>query len=161
MNLFDRIVPARADNRRLGHPVALWILAAIVALRLLMGANSIINSRAIASGADGIPLASFNAAAQAEVIQMFALLGLYLVLLALVGLVVLLRYRALIPLVFVCLLVQELGSKLVLWTHPDTSRGASPGAIVTLVIIGLTVVGLLLSVTGKGYAQSPAWHDDP
>jgi len=54
--MLTRIFPKQIDNTRRGHPAALWLLLAFVLLKFLMSANSLLNTRSVATGGDGIPL---------------------------------------------------------------------------------------------------------
>ena len=58
--MLNRLFPRQVDNRFDGHRAALWLLGLYIALKLVMGFNSIFNTAAIVSGPDGIPLDSFG-----------------------------------------------------------------------------------------------------
>ena len=72
----NRLFPTQVDNRFEGHRAALWLLGLFVALKLAMSVNSLLNTAAVASGADGLPLDSFGSAAAQTVLMLFALLSL-------------------------------------------------------------------------------------
>jgi hypothetical protein len=91
-----------------------------------MALNSIFNGRSVASTADGIPLDSFTPAGAQTVVALFALFGLARLMLTLVGLVVLLRYRALVPFLFALLLLEHLCRYLILRWIPIPAP-ARPG----------------------------------
>ena len=74
-HMLRRIFPRQFDNTYRGHWLAVWILVTVVLLELVIGANSIVNTRSVAMGADGIPLDRFGAEAATTVISLFALLG--------------------------------------------------------------------------------------
>ena len=115
--MLSRIFPTQVDNNYRGHRLAIWLLVPIILLRGLIGFNSIFFARTVATSADGVPLDSFTPAAAGTVLALFALLGLFSLLLALLGLVVLVRYRAMIPFLYLFLLIQELGNKAVLLAY--------------------------------------------
>jgi hypothetical protein len=148
--MFSRIFPAQIDNNYLGHRLAVWLLVPIVLLRAVIGFNSIFFTRTVATSADGLPLDSFTAAGAQTVLALFALLGLFSLLLALLGFVVLVRYRAMIPFLYLFLLIQELGNKAILLANPITSSAPSrtqAGSVVVLAILAMTLIGFVLSVT--------------
>ncbi len=150
--MLNHLFPERLDNRYRGHPLAIWLLVPIVLLKLMIGANSILNTRLVAASADGIPLNSFGAAGAEAVVSLFALLGLFQLLLGVQGAVVLVRYRATIPLMYLLLLAQQLGSRAVALARPMAESGASSahlGSAVVLAVLAMTVVGLVLSLLGK------------
>ena len=145
--VFERLLPRRLDNAYGGRRLAIWLLIPVVATRLVMGANSIINTRFVASGPDAIPLSTYDPAAAQAVLGLFALLGLFNLLVAMQGMVVLVRYRALIPLFYLLLLLQALGAKAVAALRPIASA-ATPGfgVSLTLVLLTATIVGFVLSL---------------
>jgi hypothetical protein len=148
--MLSRIFPAQIDNNYRGHRLAIWLLVPIILLRALIGFNSIFFARTVATSADGVPLDSFSAAGAETVLALFALLGLFSLLLALLGLVVLVRYRTMIPFLYLFLLIQEVGNKAVLLAYPVTrsaSSGVPAGSIVVFTILAMTLIGLVLSLT--------------
>ena len=153
--MLSRIFPTQVDNNYRGHRLAIWFLVPIILLRGLIGFNSIFFARSVATSADGVPLDSFTPAAAGTVLALFALLGLFSLLLALLGLVVLVRYRAMIPFLYLFLLTQEVGNKAVLLAYPVTrsaSSGMPAGSIVVFTILAMTLVGFALSlITNRNF----------
>lgn len=150
--MLSRIFPTQVDNNYRGNRLAIWFLVPIILLRGLIGFNSIFFARSVATSADGVPLDSFTPAAAGTVLALFALLGLFSLLLALLGLVVLVRYRAMIPFLYLFLLIQEVGNKAVLLAYPVTrsaSSGAPAGSIVVFTILAMTLIGFVLSLTSS------------
>ncbi|HEY2883956.1 MAG TPA: hypothetical protein VGJ08_01930 [Rhizomicrobium sp.] len=150
--MLSRIFPTQVDNNYRGNRLAIWFLVPIILLRGLIGFNSIFFARSVATSADGVPLDSFTPAAAGTVLALFALLGLFSLLLALLGLVVLVRYRAMIPFLYLFLLIQEVGNKAVLLAYPVTrsaSSGAPAGSIVVFAILAMTLIGFVLSLTSS------------
>lgn len=152
--MFNRLFPRQIDNQFEGHWLAVWLLAPIVVVRTVIGFNSMAFSRSIATSADAIPLEKFGADGAEAVISLFALLGLFILLFSLLGAIVLVRYRAMIPFMYLMLLIQQLGSKALLLIHPVVRSGsASIGSAVVLAILAMTVVGFVLSLIGN--SKSP------
>lgn len=150
--MLSRIFPTQVDNNYRGSRLAIWFLVPIILLRGLIGFNSIFFARSVATSADGVPLDSFTPAAAGTVLALFALLGLFSLLLALLGVVVLVRYRAMIPFLYLFLLIQEVGNKAVLLAYPVTrsaSSGMPAGSIVVFTILALTLLGFVLSLTAN------------
>ena len=108
--MLARIFPNQFDNTYRGHWLGLWLLAPVLLARLAIGLNSTLNTRTVAESADGIPLDTFGAAAANTVVSLFALSGFSFILLSLLGILVILRYRAMIPLMYLLLLIQQLGN---------------------------------------------------
>ena len=103
--MLDRLFPQRIDNTYRGHRLALWILAVLVLMKGGIGLGTILNGNAAATSADGIPLDTFGPAGGQAFLSIFAAWGLAQLMLNLVGLVALIRYRAMVPFIFVVLLV--------------------------------------------------------
>ncbi len=147
MTIRDRLFPRQADNRFGGYHVALWLLGLFIALKLVMGLNSILNTRSVAAGADGIALDSFGTAAAREVLTLFALTSLGQLTLALVALTILIRYRAMVPFIYLVLLGEMLARRLIVQSYalPRTET-TSAGWYVNMGLLILLSLGLALSL---------------
>lgn len=144
--MIDRILPAQVDNRFDGHRAALWLLGVFIALKLVMSARSILDPASVAAG-DGIPLASFGAAGARQVLLLFALMALGQLMLALIGLLVLLRYRALVPLICLLLLAERLTSRLIIWSRAEAGAEYPPIVwIMAILLPALLVLALAFSL---------------
>ena len=149
--MLKRIFPERIDNHYRGHKLALWIFVPLTFMKVAISLGAIFNPDGGAQSADGIPLDTYTSGGAETVIALFALLGRSDLLLGLLFVVVLIRYRAMIPLMYVLIVVGNLGGKLILLMKPIVTVGASGVAIIGLVILGLSIIGLVLSLWGKGY----------
>jgi hypothetical protein len=150
--LLAGLFPKQFDNRRSGHWLAIWMLAAIVLVELAMGANSTFNTRQVASSADGIPLDRYGGGGAQAVLSLFALTGLFRMLLALQGVLVLIRYRAMVPLMYLQLLLLQLGGMVLVRLNPVVRSGvatAHTGADLLHAILAMTVVGFVLSLLNR------------
>jgi hypothetical protein len=142
----SRILPAHFDHTYRGHKLGLLLFGLYLFVRLAMSINSIVNGRMIATSADGIPLDTFPAAAADAIVTLFALLGLCRLMGGLLGVVVLLRYRSMISLMFALFLVEHLARYLVLRVYPIT-RAATPVAFgINSALLVILVLGLSLSL---------------
>jgi hypothetical protein len=93
-----------------------------------------------------IPLDSFTTNGEATVIHIFALWGLSQLLFGLLYIVVLWRYQALIPLMYLLILVEYTGRLLLTFAKPIVTDGTAPGAIGNYVLIPLALLMLALSL---------------
>ncbi len=152
--MLDRLLPRHVDDGYRGHRLGLWLFGLFLVVRLAMSVGTMVRGREVAVTADGIPLDSFGPAGAQAVVSILALLGLAQLLLALVGVVVLARYRALVPLALVLLVVEYVGRRIVLRVLPIPRTGAPPGGIVNLVLLGVMIVALVLSLW-RPRAQQP------
>ena len=148
----NRIFPKQFDSHYRGHLLSIWIFGGAVLMELAMGVNSLVNPRTVATMADGIPLDQYAAGGADAVIAVFAIAGLFRVTLAILGLVALIRYRTMIPLMFIVLLFPQLGSKALLALHPVTRSGvatAHVGSAFVFALIGMLCVGFALSLIDR------------
>jgi hypothetical protein len=143
--MFEQLLPSRIDNTYRGYTVALWLFGLVLFVKAGMGGNSIINSYHVASVADGIPLQTFPPAAVQIVVYMFASWGLAHVLLALLGVLALVRYRAMVPLLFVVILLEQAGRRALHLFRPVPTVGTPRGVYVNLLLWTLMIAGVALS----------------
>jgi hypothetical protein len=144
--MFADILPRSIDNTYRGSRLALWLLGFLVLIKSVIGMNSMFNGADVMTRADGIALNTFPAAAAQNLIALWALLGLGHIVMAVLGLLVLLRYRGMVPLMFALLLLQHAGGRVVGYFHPIVRTGAPPAFIVNLVLLTFMIVGLALSL---------------
>jgi hypothetical protein len=152
--MFNQFLPRNVDNTYHGYKLALWLFAVIVLLKTTIGFNCIFNGRVVASSADGIPLDTFTPACAQMVVSDFALWGLSQLMVCLLGMLVLARYRALTSFMFALLLLEHLSRKVILHFLPIVMTGTPPGVLVNLALLTLMVVGLVLSLLRRGGLQT-------
>jgi len=152
--MLGRLFPSQVDNRFEGYRAALWLLGLFVALKLVMSVNSIFNTASVAQGADGIPLDSFGPAAAREVLELFALMALGQLALALIALAILIRYRALVPLIYLVLLGEYVASRFIIQSYAVARSGGVSAGYVTIAIVGLLTLGLALSLMRSRAARA-------
>ncbi len=150
--MLRRLLPEQMDNTYRGHRLALWLFAVLVVVKGGIGLGTIFNGRSAATTADGIPLDTFTPAGEQAFVSVFAAWGLSQLVLNLIGLLVLIRYRAMVPLMFALLLLEHLGRKLLFLVLPIARVGTPPGFFVNLVFVAVMIVGLVMSLRN---------HDDP
>jgi hypothetical protein len=142
----SQLLPRQVDNTYRGYRLGIWLFVLLVVIKVAMGLNSMFNGYSVASSADGIPLDTFTPDAAQTVVALFAIWGLSHVVFAILCLVVLGRYRSLIPLMFALLLVEQVSRRLILLFLPIARSGTPPGFFVNVVLLAVTVVGLGLSL---------------
>lgn len=148
--MFELILPRQIDNTYRGHRLALWLLAVIVIMKAGIGLGTIFNGHAAATSADGIPLHTFTSAGAQAFLAVFAAWGLAQLMLNLIGALVLVRYRGLVPFMFVLLLLEHLGRKLIFVFLPIARTGDTPGFAINVALVAAMGVGLVLAL----------WHRD-
>ncbi len=152
--MLNRLFPRQIDNSYQGHPAAIWLFVPVLLMKTAMGFNVAglnpwISSRFIIQAADGVPIDAYPAEAASMAVFLFAAWGLALLVLALLGVVVLIRYRAMLPLMFLALAIEQLGRKVLASVHLAASAGEDGASIAALINWGFTaalVLGLALSL---------------
>jgi hypothetical protein len=152
--MLNPIFPERIDNHYHGHKFAFWLLVPIIFLKVVISLVAIFAPDGGAQSADGLPLDSYGAGGAEAVISLFAVWGLSQLLLGLLFVVALVRYRAMIPLIYVLILVELLGKKVIFWVKPIVTTGTTSAISLSLVLIVLSIIGLALSLSGKAYRDS-------
>jgi hypothetical protein len=153
--MLARMLPQRIDNTFRGHPLAVWVFVPVVVMKTGIALGTIFNGRAAAQSADGRPRDMFGAAGAEAVVALFAIWGLSQLVFSVFGVLALTRYRALIPFMFVLLLLEHLARKWILLVKPIARTGTSPGSYINLVLLMLMIVGLALSLRSRADVPSP------
>ena len=145
----DHLLPKTLDQGYRGHPAALWLFGVVMLVKLGIGFGTLLNGHDAAVNADGIPLDSYGPGAAQSFISMFAAWGLAQVTIGVVNLVVLVRYRALVPFMFALLLAEHLLRKTVFVLIPLERVGSPPGPWINYALVALMVIGLALALRWK------------
>ena len=151
--MLKRILPRQIDNDFRGHWLALWFFGAVVLVKLGISMGTMFNGHEAASSADGIPLDTFTPAGAQTVISLFAIWGLAQFVICLLCILALVRYRAMIPLLFALLLLEYLGKRVILVFLPVAKTGTPPGSIINLVLLGVMIIGLALSLQARANSE--------
>jgi len=152
--MFDRLLPQHIDNVYIGHPVGPWLFGLVVAARTLQGLSVTFATASVAKSADGIPLDTFSPSAAQTVVTVFALSGVYRLALAALCVVVLVRYRSAVPLMFAVLALESFGKLALLRSMPFPTTGSPPGPHVNLTLAALIVAGLVLALWPRQTASA-------
>lgn len=152
--MIDLLIPQRADNTYRGHKLALWLFGFIVFFKAAIGGGTLFNGRAAAMNADGIPLDTFGSAGAQAFISIFAAWGLSQLMLSAIAILVLVRYRSLVPFMFTLLLLEHVVRRAIFIVLPMPRLGAPPGIWINMALLGIMAVGLLLSLKPYRIPQS-------
>lgn len=159
--MLNRLFPRHVDNSFAGYRAALWLLGLFVVLKLAMGFNSIFNTASVAGGADGIPLDSFGPAAAREVLLLFALTSLGQLILAVIALTILIRYRAMVPFIYLLLVIEMLARRFIVQSYEAArTEGSDVGRYINLGILALLALGLVLSLIPRPQRASTDANPD-
>ena len=152
--MINHLLPQRIDNTYRGYKLALWLFALVVSVKLLQGIVVMFNGYSIAVSADGIPLDTYTPAAAQTVVALFVLVGLSRLIMSLLCVLALVRYRSAIPFMFALLGLDYLARQLTLHFVPIVRTGSPPGLVVNLILFSLSIVGLGLSLWSRGKLET-------
>ena len=152
--MINQLLPLRIDNAYRGYKLALWLFALVVSVKTFQGLMVIFDGYSIAVFADGIPLDTYTPAAAQTVVALFALLGLSRLIMSLLCVLALVRYRSAIPFMFALLVVEHLTKQLILHFVPIVRTGTEPGPVINLILLALMIVGLALSLWRRGKPET-------
>jgi len=144
--MFGRLFPREFDNAYRGHWLALVILGLLLFLRLAQTGIGLVDPVLVIRGPDGILFDTFNAPAQAAFTYVFRLLCFLNILVCLIGVLAFVRYRAMVPLIYLVLLVLLAGQKVIGLLYPIPRAPGAPGGMIVLAMLAVTLLGCLLSV---------------
>lgn len=139
-------MPPQFDNNFRGHKSAVWLFYLITAVTV---GRSLVHIFALDGGAQSIatiPLDQFGEDGSRTVVSMFALWGLSQLLLAAIFVLVAVRYRSMIPLMYILILAEYAGRIAIGMAKPLATLGTPPGAAANIVLILLSILGLVLSL---------------
>jgi hypothetical protein len=153
--MLNLLLPREVDNRYEGNKLALLAFIPLVGVTIARSLIHIFRADGGAQSIATIPLDSYAPAAASAVITVFGLWGLSQLLLGLLYLVVLLRYRALVPLMYLTMLIEYLGRIGIGLLKPLETLQRPPGARLNLAMVALATLMLTLSLR-----QSSPTHKD-
>jgi len=144
--MLERLFPQNKTNTYQGNPIAKWVFVLLTLVTITRSLVHMFSSDGGAQSIATIPLDSFTANGADAVILIFALWGLSQLLIGIIYGIVLWRYQALIPLMYL-LMIFEYGMRIVLGAiKPIETTGTPPGAIGDYIIIPLAIIMLILSL---------------
>jgi len=149
--MLKRIFPERLDNHYRGYKLALWFFVPITFMKVAISLVHIFYADGGAQSISTIPLDTYTSGGAQNVIAIFSRMGLDQLLLGLVFIVVLFRYRAMVPLMYVLIIVGYIGHEWIAYMKPLVTTGTSGANFPHLVLTVLSISGLVLSLLGKGY----------
>jgi hypothetical protein len=153
--MLTRLFPRQIDNTYHGYALAIWLLVPLLLIKLAIGFNVSgfnpwVDNRLIAQSVDRIPLDTYSVETASLVMFLFAAWGLALLTLSLLGVVVLIRYRAMIPLVYLLLSMEQFGRKAIATLHPiiraEQTTGFSNAALINWALLAALGIGFVLSL---------------
>jgi len=141
--IFNILLPKQVDNRLRGSQIPLYFFAAYAVVSTV---RSCIHLLAPDGGAGSVAGMDLNVAGASGIVFAFALWGSAQLLLAFVQLLVVVRYRALVPLMYLLLIAEILLRMLVGHMKPVTFAHTPPGAIGNWILLPIALLMLAWSL---------------
>lgn len=150
--MLNRFLPVQADNTYRGYKIGLWIFGLVVLFRLAIALGTIFNGHRAAGVADGLPLSTYGPGGAQAVVSEYAIWGLAHVIICAICVVVLLRYRSLVPFMF-ALITFELVARRVIFLVLPIQTTAAPSGTINLVLLIVMFAGLVLTLLNRAPAK--------
>ena len=142
----DILFPRKVSNDYQGNPIAKWVFIVITLVTIVRSLIHVIAPDGGAQSIATIPLDNYSKAAAATVILMFSFWGLSQLLIGFVYAIVLWRYQALIPFMYVLLII-EYGMRIILGLlKPIETAGTAPGGIGNFIFLPIAILMLIFSL---------------
>jgi len=144
--MLNKILPKKLENKFTGHKIALY---AFVIITLVTIGRSLIHILSADGGAQSIatiPLNSYSIESANAVVLLFAYWGVSQLIIGIVYLIVLFKYKELIPLMYLLLFLEYSGRLLTGLWKPIETVNTAPGAIGNYILIPLSLILFYLSL---------------
>jgi hypothetical protein len=142
-NLFEILLPAKVDNTIRGSKIPFYVFALYT---IISTVRSCIHLLSPDGGAGSIAGMDLSVAGADGIIFAFALWGSSQLLFAIIQLLVVIRYRSLVPLMYLMLILEVLLRELVGHMKPVIFAHTPPGAIGNQIVLPLAVLMLGLAL---------------
>lgn len=144
-----KMFPKQLNNDYRGSLIAKWVFVLLTAVTLVRSLIHMFSPDGGAQSIATIPLDSFTSDGASAVILIFSLWGLSQFLIGIIYTVVLWRYQALIPFMYLLIIV-EYTMRIVLGVlKPIETVGTAPGAVGNFIIVPFAVIMLFLSLRDR------------
>jgi hypothetical protein len=144
------LLPKKIDNSFLGNKVALWFFYLLTAVTLWRSQHHLFSPDGGAQSIATIPLDTYTQGASLTIIGIFSLWGLSQLVIGVIYLFACIRYRALIPLMYLLGIIEYGMRAFYIGSYkPVETAGDAPGALINLPFMLLFTLMLALSLWRK------------
>ncbi len=153
-HVLQRLFPAQYDNVYRGNRLALWLFYPLTAATLWRSQHHITAPDGGAQSIATIPLDTYTEGGAQSVVTIFALWGLAQLAMALIMLLASVRYRSMIPLLWLFIFLEYGGRRLVGIFKPLETVGTAPGQVAAWVLPIVALVMLVLALWPEKSAEA-------
>jgi hypothetical protein len=148
--MFEKLFPKIVGNNYQGHRIAKWLLILYVAKSLFAASVHMFAADGGAQSIGSVALDQFSLGGANSVITMFGLWGMEQLVIGLIAIVILLRYKALIPMMALVYVIEYTGRFTAhLYTPGLVTAHTPPGAVMDNILFPLAMIMLVLSLKTK------------
>ena len=147
--MLKKLLPEIVDNNYRGHKIALWLFYLITIVTIIRSCIHVFKDDGGAQSIATIPLDTFSNGGAEAVVFIFAYWGLSQLMFGLIQGIVALRYKSLIPLIYLFLLFEYVGRFGIAFFKSIETTGQAPGGVINYVFPILFVIMFFLSVREK------------
>ena len=145
-HILNRLFPAQFDNVYRGNRIGLWVFYVLTAVTLWRSQHHIFASDGGAQSIATIPLDTYTQGGAQGIVTIFALWGLAQLAMALLMLLASIRYKSMVPLMWLLIILEYGGRKLVGIYKPletvETAPGATAATVLPIVALAMLVLAL-------------------
>jgi hypothetical protein len=140
--MLSRVFPKQIDNDYGGYRLAIWLLVLFLLARIFAWWTN----PEVLQGVEGVPLDTFGTKAANAAMVLFAWWGATNLMLNVLGFIAVVRYRAMIPLVYLLIVGSHIGQAVLADTAPVAGM-LGAGASRPIVGVAVLLIGFGMSVT--------------
>ena len=145
-HILNRLFPAQFDNVYRGNRIGLWVFYVLTAVTLWRSQHHIFAPDGGAQSIATIPLDTYTQGGAQGIVTIFALWGLAQLAMALLMLLASIRYKSMVPLMWLLIILEYGGRKLVGIYKPletvETAPGATAATVLPIVALAMLVLAL-------------------
>ena len=144
--MINKILPNIVDNNYRGNKIALWFFYLITAMTVVRSCIHIFKHDGGAQSIATIPLDTYTNGGAEAVIFIFAYWGLSQLLFGILYVIVAMKYKSLIPLMYLSLLVEYGGRFIISLFKSLETVGQAPGGVGNYVLPIVCLIMFFLSI---------------
>lgn len=152
--MIKRLFPDTFDNHFPGKKIALWVFYPFTAITLWRSQHHVFAPDGGAQSIATIPLDNYADGAAATIIAIFAQWGLIQLLVGLLMLVAAVRYKSMVPLMWLIVLMEWIGRGLIGQFKPVETLATAPGQTGNLVLPVVALIMLVLALWPEKSAEN-------
>jgi len=156
-NVLEKILPEQINNEFPGNKIALYTFLVMTIITI---ARSLAHMILPDGGAGSIATVDLTVDGAVTIVGIFAQWGLSQLLMGILYIIVYVRYKSLIPLMYIIIFTEYVGRIVMGLSKPIETIGTAPGAIGNLVFIPLAVIMFILALLDPSNSEKIDSHDE-